>query len=64
MEPECLLSLPHVSAMELATNPIGSSPHSCISKDVSFEIHFNVTLFCISYIPHEFVIALIFDSKI
>jgi hypothetical protein len=64
MESECLLSLLHVSAMELATNPIGSSPHSCISKDVPFEVHFNVILFCLFYIPHGFVIALIFDPKI
>jgi hypothetical protein len=53
MEPECLLSLLQVSAMELAANPIGSSPHFCVSKEMSFEIHFNVILFCISYIPHE-----------
>jgi len=64
MEPECLISLLHVSVMELAPNPTGSSPHSCVSKNMSFEIHFNVVLFCISYIPHEYVIALIFAPKI
>lgn len=64
MEPKCLLSLLHVSAMELASNPIGLNPHSCVSKDMSFEIHFNIIFFCISYIPHEYGIALIFAPKI
>ena len=38
--------------------------HTLVFLKMSFEIHFNIILFCISYIPHEYGIALIFAPKI